>query len=747
MSATALSPLEQLALLRERMTAQKPDEKSACVEADGVDLDESFVETSVVESRIDIVGEGQADTEPSDDEVEEITACSSESFKDVCEETEIDLSNIDELLDEIEEASVDASEELRDERPSDTSDEIEIHPSDDVEENAIHTVQLPQEDDNEIHSSAVLIEEELPDESVTACSPTALEESDLSSAARDEAVENKIELDDTALASTESTNLDELEGVPESELSLDFTDLEIDEDALVQQYAEAKRVDLSDDDPAVESGLEMEGEAQPVESDCDHLDETSKDESSPSESRYVKTGRGAVRKVGAGASSDLDALFARVSDLLGEPEADSDEPWKPPVPETMADTGLVDEDVERIVLKFLSARGSASGRQISAQLRLPFRLVEPLLAAWKQAQLIAFKNAAEVGDYVYVITETGRSKASAYMAESTYFGAAPVQLVDYLKAMEEQSIAKQNATEDDLQRAFSDLLISPAMLERLGPAVNSGRGMFLFGEPGNGKTSIAERITSCFGSTIWIPRALGVDGDIIRLFDPGVHEAVDWDDTGAANSSLFDVSGVDPRWVRITRPTVVAGGELTMDELEVTQNPQTKVCEAPLQLKSNCGTLVIDDFGRQTMPVDVLLNRWIVPLEKRYDFLNLPSGKKIQVPFDQLIVFSTNLEPKDLVDGAFLRRIPYKIEVPDPLPEHFRKLFHIMAPNLGLRVDDDAIEYLITEHFEKADRPFRACLPRDLLLQVRNYCNYKSTPKVMTREAFDFAVANYFSVM
>ena len=216
--------------------------------------------------------------------------------------------------------------------------------------------------------------------------------------------------------------------------------------------------------------------------------------------------------------------------------------------------------------------------------------------------------------------------------------------------MSAQSIAKQEATEDDLKRAFTDLLISETMFERLGPAINSGRGMFLFGEPGNGKTSIAERITTAFGSTIWIPRSLGIDGDILRLFDPGIHEVVEFENE---DGGIFDLSGIDQRWVCIVRPTVVAGGELTMEELEVCQNAQTKICESPLQLKSNCGTLVIDDFGRQTMPVEVLLNRWIVPLEKRYDFLNLPSGKKVQVPFDQLIIFSTNLEPRDLVDGAF----------------------------------------------------------------------------------------------
>ncbi|MGE3317555.1 MAG: AAA family ATPase, partial [Planctomycetaceae bacterium] len=214
-----------------------------------------------------------------------------------------------------------------------------------------------------------------------------------------------------------------------------------------------------------------------------------------------------------------------------------------------------------------------------------------------------------------------------------------------------------------------------------------------------------------------------------------------------AEDGLLNLSGIDQRWVQIVRPTMIAGGELTMQELEGTQNPQTKICEAPLQLKSNCGTLVIDDFGRQIMPVDVLLNRWIVPLEKRFDYLNLPSGKKIQVPFDQLIIFSTNLEPKDLVDGAFLRRIPYKIHVIDPTEEQFHQLFQLMAPNMGFEYDRKAVEYLIETHYRKVGRPFRACQPRDLLQQVKNFCTYKKIPKKMSAEAFDFAVENYFSVM
>lgn len=442
-------------------------------------------------------------------------------------------------------------------------------------------------------------------------------------------------------------------------------------------------------------------------------------------------------------NNQLSALFDRVQNLLGSQRSDAPEVFFPRVPERLYDTGLAADEVERLILKFLLQKGSSSGRAIANQIRLPFAIVDPIVKTLKFDQLLTLVNSLEMGDYEYGITEFGRERARRYVEECTYYGAAPVALRDYLKAMEVQSIAKQLVNETDLRKAFADLLISPTLLDQLGPAINSGRGMFLFGAPGNGKTSIAERITSCFGSSIWIPRALGVDGDIIRLYDPGVHEEVPLE----SNDGLFDLTGVDPRWIQIVRPTVIAGGELTMSELEVCQNQQSKICEAPLQLKSNCGTLVIDDFGRQRMPVEELLNRWIVPLEKRYDFLNLPSGKKIQVPFDQLIIFSTNLEPKNLVDGAFLRRIPYKIQVPDPTDAEFREIIRRLAPKMGFQYDADAVDYLVENHYRKVDRPFRSCQPRDLLLQVKNYCTYKGLPRKMTPASFDFAVGNYFSVM
>jgi len=460
----------------------------------------------------------------------------------------------------------------------------------------------------------------------------------------------------------------------------------------------------------------------------------------------------------AGGQKDekLDALLDRINHLgagaaSGERRAGGsswdaetdDDPFVPLEPESFRQAQLTDSEVEALILKFLLARGDAAGRDAADQVKLPFVLVDELLRTMKNDQLVVHKRSAPMNDYQYQLTDVGRERARRYSQHCTYFGAAPVALADYVASVRAQSLTEQHPTLEALHAAFDDLLLNKRMLDRLGPAINSGRGLFLYGAPGNGKTSIAERVTAAFGRNIWIPRAIGIDGEIIRLYDPVNHEEVPLQSC----RGVFDHRKIDKRWVRIRRPTIVAGGELTMSSLEVTINTSTGISEAPLQLKSNCGTLVIDDFGRQRMGIDQLLNRWIVPLEKRYDFLNLPNGKKIKVPFDQLIIFSTNLEPRDLVDEAFLRRIPYKIEVIDPTEEEFRELFKIMAPTLGFTYSQGPIDYLIKTHYKKPGRPFRFCHPRDLLLQVRSFCAYENRPLELSNESFDLAVDIYFSVM
>jgi predicted ATPase with chaperone activity len=422
---------------------------------------------------------------------------------------------------------------------------------------------------------------------------------------------------------------------------------------------------------------------------------------------------------------------------------DRSAPFRPRPIGSFEEAGLSQAAVEALVLKFLLQIGTASGRRIAEELGLPFGIFPNFFRTLKNNQIVAYANVAAAGDYEYFLTDAGRARAKAYLDESGYVGTAPVAFEDYVKSVAAQTIAREQPREEDLRRAFSDLMVSDDMFAALGPAINSGRGMFLYGYPGNGKTSIAERITRCFGSTIWIPRTISADGQVIKLFDPANHEAV-----GTAASGLLREDDSDARWVEIRRPTIIAGGELTMEDLEIDFDPASKIGEAPLQMKSNNGTFLIDDFGRQRMAPIELLNRWIIPLEKRYDFLRLANGKKIRVPFDQLILFSTNLEPKHLVDEAFLRRIPYKIQAPDPSESTFRSMIRLFAPKLGFEeVDEASIDYLIDHHYKRVDRPFRCCQPRDLLLQVRNYCMYNDLPLTVRPEYFDIAAGNYFTVM
>jgi hypothetical protein len=420
-----------------------------------------------------------------------------------------------------------------------------------------------------------------------------------------------------------------------------------------------------------------------------------------------------------------------------------DEPWRPEEPSSAAADGVNETLLEAIVYRFLLSIGEATGREIADQVKLPFLMVQPILNRLKMEQNVAYKSATSTNDYLYVLTSNGRQIARNHSRDCSYFGACPVPLEQYIESVRLQSIEGQYPKRKDLESAFSDLLINSKMLEKLGPAIASGKGMFLFGYPGNGKTSIAERVTQAFGRYIWIPRAVEVSGEVMRLWDPMSHTL----EMPEASSGLFDASRFDKRWVRIRRPTIIAGGELTMEMLEVQHNHETSISESPLQLKSNCGTLVVDDFGRQKMRVDELLNRWIVPLEKRYDFLNLASGKKIQVPFDQMVVFSTNLEPKDLVDDAFLRRIPYKIEAENPPESDFRKLFELMCGVVGVPYRSSAIDYLLEKHYKPTGRPMRMCHPRDLLLQVKHYCLYNDLPIELDDRYLDFACENYFSVM
>ena len=420
----------------------------------------------------------------------------------------------------------------------------------------------------------------------------------------------------------------------------------------------------------------------------------------------------------------------------------SEESYRPAEPASVEETGLPASFIEALIGKRLLVVGLSTGRKLAEQVCLPFRILEEMFQSLRSRQLIVHKGSAPFNDYTYALTAQGREWAQTAMDACAYIGPAPVPLGDYILSTEAQSIRAESPQRSQLLKAFEDISFDETLCDDIGPAVNSGAGLFLYGEPGNGKTTIAARITMCFGQRIWIPHALIEDGQIIKLFDASVHEADETEESSIIKSASFD-----QRWIKIKRPTVIVGGELTMDGLEIRHDPGSNVSEAPVQLKSNCGCLLIDDFGRQQVEPTQLLNRWIVPLESRVDFLTLSTGKKIQVPFEQLIIFSTNLEPSDLVDEAFLRRIPYKIEIADPSEEEFHALFKMYAESYDCEYRPEVVNYLLDTHYRPYSRGRRRCHPRDLLNQVRNFCSYNDRPLEMREDYFDRVVRSYFTLV
>ncbi|HMQ29513.1 MAG TPA: AAA family ATPase, partial [Chloroflexaceae bacterium] len=355
--------------------------------------------------------------------------------------------------------------------------------------------------------------------------------------------------------------------------------------------------------------------------------------------------------------------------------------------------------------------------------------------------------------FQYIVTNKGRVKAHEVLDRTQYAGPAPVPLEQYLAMCRRQQIGDMVIEQAVIRKAFSHLVVNERMLDKIGPAANSARSLFLYGPPGNGKTTIAEGIANMLGGYVLIPYAIEIDGQIIKLYDPLNHQVVQQHEVGHAEgpgpfgaplSAATAAAFPDARWLVCKRPRVVVGGELILEQLELIFDPVSKVYEAPFQLKANGGLFLIDDFGRQKVRPQDLLNRWIVPLEKKVDYLALQTGKKLEVPFDVLIVFSTNLNPKELVDEAFLRRIRHKIEVPNPSPAEFRAIFQLVCKGKQIPYSDDGLRHLLQEHYMKVGRDLRSCHPRDLCDQILDEAKYRSIPPSMSKELIDRACEAYF---
>lgn len=430
----------------------------------------------------------------------------------------------------------------------------------------------------------------------------------------------------------------------------------------------------------------------------------------------------------------------------------------PRSPATLTDSGLTSGQLCDLLLKTLYVQGVLQGTDLGRLLRLPFNIIDESLRTLRDQKLVEVASGELVGriTYRFALTEVGRVRARDSFENCRYVGPAPVPIKQYVEHCRLQHVTGTPCNPFSLRHAFKEFVIRPSMLDELGPAVCSGKSIFVYGPPGNGKTVIAKglgQFLNMFGGEIYVPYAILAENSIITVFDPGIHQTTDDADlsqrgmatttTNEQSSYLVHDGPLDLRWRRIKRPVVITGGELTLDMLELQYSKTANFYNAPLHIKANGGVFLIDDFGRQIVRPKDLLNRWIVPLEERVDYLTLTTGRKFMLPFEQLIIFSTNLDPKDLVDDAFLRRIKHKIRVDPPNPEIYKVIFQMACRQRQIPFNEGVVSWLFQKYYDQGRTP-RSSDPRDLLDMAQSICRFREQPITLTDELIDECARRFF---